>query len=239
MTGPIRGPWRRHLDARLQGCHRTIFLRPGAGVSPFPHEPETGEPIVRWKIPMTHSVFDIIRARRSVRHFTDRPVRSDELEALLELAVTAPNHRMTQPWAFVILGSEARRAYGEVKGRIRAAGLADPAMAETMIRDTAATMEELPAAVAFIQRLDPDPSIREEDYATVYMGVQNFLIGAVAMGLASHVRTGAALEDPETRAVLEVLENERIVALVEVGEPASLPRVRPRIPAGERIRQLP
>jgi len=188
---------------------------------------------------MNQSVFDSIRARRSVRHFTDRLVTPDELKSLLELAVTAPNHRMTQPWAFVILGPEARRAYGEVKGRIRGAGLADPAKAEALIRDTASAMERLPAAVAFVQRLDPDPAIREEDYATVYMGVQNFLVGAVAMGLSSHVRTGAALEDPETRAILEVLENERIVALVEVGEPASVPADRPRVPARERTRQLP
>jgi len=185
------------------------------------------------------TVFDSIEARRSVRHFTDRPVRSEELESLLELAVTAPNHRMTQPWAFVILGPEARRAYGAVKGRIRGAGVADAARAESLIRETATTMEQLPAAVAFIQRLDPDPAIREEDYATVYMGVQNFLIGAVALGLGSHVRTGAALEDPETRAVLNIREDERIVALVEVGEPASLPPVRPRVPARERTRQLP
>jgi len=188
---------------------------------------------------MTHSVFTSIQTRRSVRHFTDRPVRSEELESLLELAITAPNHRMTQPWAFVILGPEARRAYGAVKGRLRGAGLDDPARAEALVRDTASTMEQLPSAVAFIQRLDPNPAIREEDYAAVYMGVQNFLIGAVAMGLATHVRTGAALDDPETRAVLEVLGNERIVALVEVGEPASLPPIRPRIPARERTRQLP
>jgi len=237
-------PWHcRVLLSHWSGCGgaRTatgFVARHQAAVSPLAQEPDPEARIVRG-ISMTQSVFDNIRSRRSVRHFTDRPVRSEELELLLELAVTAPNHRMTQPWAFVILGPEARRAYGAVKGRIRGAGLADLAKAETLVRDTVSTMVQLPAAVAFIQRLDPDPTIREEDYATVYMGVQNFLVGAVAMGLAAHVRTGAALDDPETRAALEVLENERIVALVEVGEPASLPPVRPRIPARERTRHLP
>ena len=44
---------------------------------------------------------DAIRARRSVKDFTERPLAREELEALLELAALAPNHRMTEPWGFI------------------------------------------------------------------------------------------------------------------------------------------
>jgi nitroreductase len=45
---------------------------------------------------------DAITARRSVKRFTNRPIRRDEIEPLLELAVLAPNHRLTEPWRFYI-----------------------------------------------------------------------------------------------------------------------------------------
>jgi nitroreductase len=188
---------------------------------------------------MPHPTHEAIRSRRSVKKFTSHPIDPALLESLLELAMLAPNHRMTEPWGFLILGPEARRAYGEVKGRLRAAkgkGGADP---EPLIRKTVEEMEGLPALVAFTQKLDPDPEIREEDYATVYMGIQNFLLGAAAVGLGTHVRTGAALEAPRTREALGIADGERIVALVEVGEPGEEGRTKPRSPVEERIRWLP
>jgi len=185
------------------------------------------------------TIADAVRTRRSVKTFTDRPIRRDEIEALLELAVLAPNHRNTWPWGLVVLGPEARRAYGEVKGRHRAAKVDDPEVAREVAARTVATMEALPVIVAFTQKLHPDPGIREEDFATVYMGMQNFLLGAVEMGFGTHVRTGAALEDPVTRKALGVGDEERVVALVELGEPDGSPPDRPRPSASDRTRWLP
>lgn len=179
-----------------------------------------------------------IRARRSIRSFASRPVDDSEIEALLELAVLAPNHRMTQPWRFVVMGPEARRAYGRIKGNERAGRVDDPEVGEAVRRKTEEEMAALPAMLAFLQPLDPDEAIREEDFATVYMGIQNVLLGAVAMGLGTHVKTGAVLDDPATRELLGAEEGERVVALVQLGEPAEIPAPRPRDAAGERTRWL-
>lgn len=183
-------------------------------------------------------VFEAIRTRRSVKSFTSRSIRHEDIESLLDLAVLAPNHRMTQPWRFVVLGPEARRAYGQIKGKIRADRLEDPDVAEAVRRKTEEEMAALPAMLAFVQPLDPDNAVREEDFATVYMGIQNVLLGAVAMGLGTHVKTGAVLDDPATRQLLGAGQDERVVALVQLGEPAELPAPRPRDPAGERTRWL-
>ena len=188
---------------------------------------------------MSISVIEAIRARRSVKAFVDRPVDQGTLESLLELAVLAPNHRMTEPWGFVILGPEARRAYGEIKGERRAHAVEDAEVAETVRRNTVESIESLPAMVAFTQRLDEDPEVREEDFAAVYMGVQNFLLGALAMGLGTHVKTGAILDEPATRKVLGLEKGERAVALVRVGTPASVPSPKRRERAAERVRRLP
>ncbi len=185
------------------------------------------------------NVREAVRRRRSVKRFTSRAVSRDEIEGLLELAVLAPNHRMTQPWGFWVLGPETRRAYGRIKGERRAGKVEDPKAAEAVRRKTEVEMESLPALVAFTQRLDEDPEVREEDFATVYMGMQSFLLGAMAVGLGTHVKTGRILDEPETRRALGVEDDERIVALVHLGEPEDIPDSKPRVPAAERTRWLP
>jgi len=73
---------------------------------------------------------EAIRARRSVRQFTPRPIGREQIEQLLDSAVQAPNHRLTQPWRFYVLGPEARRAYGTVLGSRKAKKVEDPVAAQ-------------------------------------------------------------------------------------------------------------
>jgi nitroreductase len=188
---------------------------------------------------MTTDTIEAIRRRRSIKSFTPRPVAREVLERLLELATLAPNHRMTEPWHFLVLGPEAKRKYGEIKGLSRAKKVEDLEAARAVLEKTISQMESVPAVVAFVQRVSSDPEVREEDFASVYMGIQNFLIGATASGLGTHVRTGATLDAPATRAALGVRDGERIVALVEIGEEAEAPGAKPRTPAAERTRWLP
>ena len=67
-----------------------------------------------------------IQERRSIRRFAERPPSREEIEALLSAAVMAPNHRLTQPWRFYVLGPEARHAYGLALGERKARKLTDP-----------------------------------------------------------------------------------------------------------------
>ncbi len=68
------------------------------------------------------------------------------------------------------------------------------------------------------------------------MAVQNLLLTARAMGLGTHIKTGAVMEDPRARAAAGVADGERIVAMIELGEPAAPAEAKPRRPAAEVIR---
>lgn len=183
-------------------------------------------------------VVDAIRRRRSVKRFTDRPIPREVLEELLDLAVLAPNHRMTEPCRFVVLGPSARRRFGELKGRERAARVDDPEIASRIFDRSVAQIEAVPSMIAFLQCLADQPEIREEDYATVYMGMENLLVAAAARGLGTHVKTGAIFESPEVRELIGARTEERIVALVHLGEPAELPDPLPRRPASALTRWI-
>lgn len=183
-------------------------------------------------------VQEAIRGRRSIKEFSGNEIPMETVEELLELALLAPNHRMTHPFEFLVLGPEARRRYGRIKGDRRARRIDDPEVADQVRGRTVEEEVSVPAVIGFVQRLDDDPEIREEDYATVYMGMQNFLLAAVERGLGTHVKTGAVLEDPKTREALGIPEGKRLVALVQLGEPREIAAAKPRPRAGERTRWL-
>lgn len=182
---------------------------------------------------------EAITHRRSIRQFTDRAVTRAELEALLHAATRAPNHRLTQPWRFYVLGPEARRAYGAALGDRKARRIED-AEAGRMVRDKVANEHAaLPAMIAVAMVEDENPEIRQEDYAAVMMGVQNLMLTAVELGLGTHIRTGAVMDDPAARAAAGVPEGQRIVAVVNVGEPAELPSPKQRDDAAAHTTWMP
>ena len=185
------------------------------------------------------NILDAISARRSIKSFTNRPVTRDEIEQLLDAACQAPNHRMTEPWRYYVLGPESRRAYGEALGRRKAKRVDDAEAAEAVIEKVAETHEALPAMLAVAITLDENPEIREEDYAAAYMGIQNLSLVAKAMGLGTHIKTGAIMDDPAARAAVGLPEGERIVATINVGEPESLPEAKARRPATELTTWVP
>lgn len=174
---------------------------------------------------------DIIEQRRSIKRFTERPVTRGEIETLLAAAILAPNHRLTNPWRFYVLGPAARHAYGLALGERKARKQPD-AEAARKLRDTvAAEHRALPCMIAVAVVENENPETREEDYAAAMMAIENLALTAVAMGLGTHIKTGGVMGDTAARAAAGVGEGERIVAIVNVGEPAELPPARKREPA--------
>jgi nitroreductase len=184
-------------------------------------------------------VSDAIKQRRSIRKFTDREVTRQQIEVLLDAAAHAPNHRLTQPWRFHVLGPQARRAYGLALGNRKARRVADPAAADLVREKVAAEHAALPAMIVVAMKLHEDPEIREEDYAAVMMAVQSLALQAVELGLGTHIKSGAVMQDDAARAAAGAGADERIVAVVNVGEPAELPPVRERAAGSDLTRWLP
>jgi nitroreductase len=169
------------------------------------------------------NVIEAIRERRSIRLFTERAPDREQIATLLDAAVCAPNHRRTHPWRFHVLGPEARHAYGLALGERRARKLDDPGKAREARDKTAAEYRAVPCIIAVGMPLNENPEIREEDYAAVMMGIQNICLAALELGLGTHIRTGAIMDDRAARAAAGVPEGERIVALINLGTPAELP----------------
>ena len=174
---------------------------------------------------------EIIEQRRSIKKFTDRAVSRAETETLLDAAILAPNHRLTRPWRFYVLGPESRYAYGLALGDRKARKLPDPEAARTLRETVAAEHRALPCMIAVAVVHNDNPETREEDYAAAMMAVQNIALTAVSLGLGTHIKTGGVMGDDASRAAVGVGQTERVVAIVNVGKPAEQPGPRKAEPA--------
>ena len=156
---------------------------------------------------------EVIRRRRTHKAFGPDPVPRAVLEELLELARWAPNHHLTQPWRFRVLGPEALR-------RLQEAG--DPT--------EAVKLERAPTLVVASCVLSGDLLQDEEDLHAVACAVYAVLLGAQARGLAGYWRTPGVLLTPEGRAAVGLPDGERLVGLIHLGDRVNDPPPRERAP---------
>lgn len=185
------------------------------------------------------SVIQSIRDRRSQKSFTTRPVSEEDIHTLLDAAVLAPNHKMTQPWGFAVLGKHARKRYGEVKAGLRISAETDAKLAEEKKAKLIAETASLPGVIVVTQKLEGDAHRKREDYAAVFMAIQNMLLVATSMGLGTKVHTGDILNAEPMRELIAAAPEEQIVAILHVGEPAEEMKAKVRIPASEKTRWIP
>lgn len=170
-------------------------------------------------------VAELIRSRRSVGAFTPEPVSLALVEELLESAVFAPNHRMTQPWRFVVIAGDAVQKYAQ----IRADMVSDPAKME----GTFAKFAAIPLYLVVINQPCSNAEIQQEDYAASAALIQNFMLLAWERGLGTAWKTFKP--DPRLREFAGVAEGETVVGIVHVGYPAEELRAGQRKPVHDRI----
>jgi nitroreductase len=174
-------------------------------------------------------VLEALRTRRSIGKLGG-DVGDDEVRTLVEAALWAPNHRLTEPWRFTVLRGDARRRLGEAwaalaPSQTRLSGEEH----EAFLRREAAKPLRAPVLIVASVRTDSDPVVAVEDFAATAAAVQNLLLAAHAQGLGAMWRTGGMAYRAEILAHLGLAPNDRIVGLVYLGHPAmDPPRARPR-----------
>jgi nitroreductase len=181
-----------------------------------------------------------ISQRTSVRRFRPDPVPRDIIERLLDCAVRAPNHKLTEPWRFSVLTGSARDRFAEIRARHRVKRYDDPAgpeaqaAADKIRRESRAT----PAYVIVMAAINADEITREEDYAATMMAIANLMIAAESLGLGTYLKTGGMMQDPSLLELADVPDKFRVVGMVSLGYPAEQEPPRRRKPAAELTRWL-
>ena len=157
-----------------------------------------------------------IRTRRTHKAFKPEPVERAMLDELFELARWAPNHNLTNPWRFRVVGRGALE-------RLKAA--AGP--------EAAAKLDRAPTLVVCSCVASGDAVQEEEDLLATACAAYIVLLGAHGRGLAGYWRTPAVLRTREGRAAVGLAEDERFVSLIHLGRPIQDKEPPDRAPVGE------
>ena len=179
-----------------------------------------------------------ITARTSVRRFLPRPVSRETLQQLLDCAVRAPNHKLTEPWRFAVLTGAARDQLAEIRARHRLKRFSDPSSLEAQGAAEKVRREagETPTYLVVMVAVSSDDITREDDYAATMMAIANLMTAAQAVGLGTYLRTGGVMRDPALLKLAQVPEGFRVVGILSLGYPAEVEEPRRRRPAAELTR---
>jgi nitroreductase len=163
---------------------------------------------------------DAIRSRRTIKAFRPEPVDRQTLEELLELARWAPNHHLTNPWRFRVLGPATLARLKEAAAQLAVAEMPDGANPEAIGEAAAAKLDRAPTLVVCSARQSGDPLQDEEDRYATACAAYVVLLGAHARGLAGYWRTPAVLRTDAGRAAVGLGDDEAFVGLLHLGRAA-------------------
>jgi nitroreductase len=143
---------------------------------------------------------EAIRRRRTHKAFGPKPVPDETLTELFELARWAPNHNLTNPWRFRVVGPASLERLETAAGP-----------------EAAPKLRRAPTLVAVSQVRDPEPAQDEEDLCAVACAAYIVLLGAEARGLVAYWRTPGVLRAPAGCEALGIPDTERALGLLYLG----------------------
>ncbi len=177
------------------------------------------------------TVLEGISSLRSVRKFKPDPVAEDKIRIVLESASKAASGSNTQPWEFVVVRDT------KVKARLKKPMLrtwlerlaSSPGMsprtrdvydeATDMLRNT----EKVPVMIYCCVDLSRVGKSEEVRYASIYPAVQNLLLAAHALGLATCLTVHGSTStrgEPEVKKILGIPDHVKVACLIYLGFPA-------------------
>ena len=166
-------------------------------------------------------VDEAIRGRRTHKAFRPEPVEREVLDELFDLARWAPNHHLTNPWRFRVLGPASLERLKEAAGP-----------------EAAPKLDRAPTLVVCSAVTSDDPVAVQEDLLATGVAAFIVLVAAHSRGLAGYWRTPGVLREAEGRAAVRMGDDETFVGLLHLGRPVQEQRAPEREPAESVVEYL-
>lgn len=180
------------------------------------------------------SVAHLLRSRRTVHSFQPEPAPVDTLRQALDLARWAPNHKLTEPWRFYLVGRTTAEAIVDLNTEILTAGPGPGAAAAKRTK-----WLQMPGWLVVTCLRSEDPLRMKEDYAACCCAIQNMMLYLWNEGIGVKWATGGVIRDPRFYDLMEIdIDREEVVGLFWYGYPAESPQTK-RKPLEEVVSERP
>lgn len=199
-------------------------------------------------------LFQAIETTRAVRRFADTPVTDEEILTCIRAAAQGPSGGNIQPWQFLAvtdaetkraLGGVYRRAYDRyhpalVKALPPFRSEQEKASWERMASASQHLADHIGEAPALVLFLMPNISMTLQDeqgpldvgtpYASIYPGVQNFMLAARGLGIGTTLTTVYRIYQDDVRKICSIPERYEVIAMIPMGRPVKEFKVGRRRP---------
>jgi nitroreductase len=198
--------------------------------------------VARWR-PVSRQeivldVFEAIETRRSIGRVKPDPVSREDIEKILESAIHAPNHRLTEPWEFHVFVGKGRgefaRARAELARRLSEEEGEDEEMTAGRVSRERKEAFRSPVIIAVISKAGRDEIETLENYGACCAAVQNMQLVAHSLGLACMWRTEAPAYHEYMREFFGMGPEDVVAAYLYLGYPDMPNRPRRRTPVEEK-----
>lgn len=161
----------------------------------------------------SNSLKSLIQSRRTCYQFAEalrNPVTDNLLYECLEAARWAPNHKLTQPWRFWIVGDESKQVLADIYADNRAQKRAatDQSLYQGFYDKALEKFDSIPKVVLVGQQLNQNAVTQKEDYAACACAIQNFQLMAWQLGIGVQWSTGPIISDKRTYQYLGIDSDE-------------------------------
>lgn len=165
--------------------------------------------------------------RRTIHEYTDKLVDDDLIREVLQTSLCAPNHKLTNPTRFSLIGKDSRMKLVDLNLKIRSEkGQEIDVDLVKKVKEKYLTPSHL---VLISQHLSTDPEVVKEDYATIACVVHNISLLLWPHGIGSKWSTGDILKRPELYQILGLNpENDRVEGFIWIGYPKNIRPPHPR-----------
>lgn len=167
-------------------------------------------------------ISDLIRNRRTIypEQFSERKIHKEQVEVLLNNAIWAPSHGLTQPWTFTVFLDEGRQKLSDFLANLYTEKTPKDAFGALKFNKLKNRPLMAGAVIAVSLKRDPKSPILElEEIEAIACGIQNMHLTCTAWGLGAFWSTPKLIYTPEMNAFLGLGENDKCLSLFYVGYP--------------------
>lgn len=165
----------------------------------------------------------IIRDRRTIypEQYSTRKIHKEQIELLLNNAVWAPTHGMTQPWRFIVFQENALNDLSEALGSIYLSETPKENQVDSKLGKLMSRPKMASAVIALILHREEGTRISEDDdFAAIASAVQNMHLTATAQGIGAFWSTPGIMKSGRFHDFLGLTNEQRCVGLFYLGYPS-------------------
>jgi nitroreductase len=163
---------------------------------------------------------EVLHGRRTINLFLQTAVPDELVKEAVEAATWAPNHHVTEPWHFYLLGKETVDACLELCKDLVTEKKGDPKAGA----HKAKSWSEKPGWLLITCRKSDDELRQKEDYAACCAATQNLMLYLWKAGVGTKWTTGDITRDSRFFDIIGIdAEQEFVVSLLWYGYPKLTP----------------